>query len=221
MLVSKLKDADELRGLLNKHQVIFLIGCNGCAEVCETGGSKAVSKMESFLVAEGKKVTGKFNIDFLCNKALVHRRMRRAEKDISDSSAILVMSCGIGVQVVAEITSKPVYPATNTVSIGGTQGLWLGEERCGNCGSCYLGITGGICPITKCTKELVNGPCGGAKNGKCEIDPEKECGWELIYNKLAEIGMLENMRKILEPRNHRNMEPSAETKKNIFWAIEK
>ncbi|HDN97602.1 MAG TPA: 5,10-methylenetetrahydrofolate reductase [bacterium] len=221
MLYTELKKIDEILKLTRKEKRIFLIGCNGCAEVCETGGEKALNEMEMKLEENGKEIVGKVNIEFLCSRILVMKKLKRYLKKIENSEAILVFSCGIGVQVVSKVIDKPVYPATDTVYLGGFQGLWPGEERCEECGMCYLGITGGICPITFCTKQLVNGPCGGANNGKCEIDPEKDCGWVLIYERLRKINKLDILKEIQKPRDFKKMEPSKNVKGKIFFNIDK
>jgi len=221
MIYTELKNFDEIKKFLDCKDGIFLLGCNGCAEACETGGAKVLEMMKEKIEQEGKKITGSANIDFLCSKDLIIKRLKRHIKEIRESSAILVFSCGIGVQAVSNVVNKPVYPATDTISFGGFQGVWPGEERCAQCGTCYLGITGGICPITACTKELVNGPCGGTNDGKCEIDSEKDCGWALIYDRLKKIGKLDFLKEFQKPRNFRKMEPTGEIKKTVFFAIDK
>ena len=221
MLYTELKKIDEILKLTEKEKKIFLVGCNGCAEVCETGGEKVLDEVKIKLEENGKEIAGKVNIEFLCSRILVMKKLKRYLKKIEDSEAILVFSCGIGVQVISKVVDKPVYPATNTVYLGGFQGLWPGEERCAECGTCYLGITGGICPITFCTKELINGPCGGAKDGKCEIDPEKDCGWVLIYERLKKINKLDILKEIQSPRDFKKMEPAKKIKEQIFFNIDR
>jgi len=108
----------------------------------------------------------------------------------------LVLSCGIGVQAVSNVVNKTVRPALNTMSLGGFQGLWPSEERCGQCGDCVLDLTGGICPITRCAKSLLNGPCGGSSNGKCEISKDIDCAWHLIIERLEALGELDRIKPI-------------------------
>ncbi len=131
------------------------------------------------------------------------------------------MTCGIGVQAVAKVVDKVVHPAANTVSLGGLQGLWPSDERCQACGDCALDYTGGICPIAFCAKGLLNGPCGGAQDGKCEVDPEKDCGWQLIYERLEKIGRLENLKQIHKPRDHSKMLPSKDLRQTYVYDLEK
>jgi hypothetical protein len=155
MLFTQDKPLDEVLESLGKEKNIFLLACNGCAEACGTGGQEALSAMKTEVEKAGKKPTGTCLVDFLCNKVLVTTRLAR------------------------EV--KVVHPGANTVSLGGLQGLWPADERCEACGDCSLNYTGGICPVTCCAKGLLNGPCGGAQEGKCEVDPEKDCGWIKIY----------------------------------------
>jgi ferredoxin len=196
MLFTENKPIEEVLNSLGKEKNIFLLVCNGCAEVCETGGEKALSAMKTELGKAGKNITGTALVDFICNKILVATRLAREIDNIKQADSIIVLSCGIGVQAVSKVIDKVVHPAANTVSLGGLQGLWPSEERCQACGDCALDYTGGICPITFCAKGLLNGPCGGAQNGKCEVDREKDCGWQLIYERLRKVGRLENFGKI-------------------------
>lgn len=221
MLYTEMKAFEEIMKLLSNDGSVFLLGCNGCAEVCKTADEKTISEFEKNLKENGKEIAGKLIVDFMCSKILLIKRLERQKESLSKADSILVFSCGIGVQCAGAVSEKPVYPATNTIYLGGFQGLWPGEERCAQCGTCYLGITGGICPITFCAKELVNGACGGAKDGKCEIKTEKECGWNLIYERLKKIGRLELLKEFQTPRNFKKMEPDAKLRKSIHFAIDK
>ncbi|MCK4294585.1 MAG: methylenetetrahydrofolate reductase C-terminal domain-containing protein, partial [Planctomycetes bacterium] len=145
MLYTENKPADEILESLGKEKNIFLLACNGCAEVCETGGEKAVLQIQAELKKAGKNITGTCLVDFLCNKILVTSRLAREMDKLQQSDSILVLSCGIGVQAVSKIVDKVVHPAANTVSVGGLQGLWPSDERCQACGDCALDYTGGIC----------------------------------------------------------------------------
>lgn len=220
MLFTENKPTEEVLASLGAEKNIFLLGCNGCAEACETGGEKALSTIKAELEKAGKNVTSTTLVDFLCNKLLVATRLARETDKVKQSDSILVLSCGLGVQAVANVVDKVVHPAANTVSLGGLQGLWPSDERCQACGDCALDYTGGICPITFCAKSLLNGPCGGTKDGKCEVDSEKDCGWQLIYERLEKVGRLENIKKIHTPRDHSKMLPSSELRKTSFYDIE-
>jgi ferredoxin len=221
MIVSELKPVDEIAASLDKEKKVFIVGCGGCADACETGGHEDIEKVAAALKEKGKEVTGAQVIDFLCNKTLVGSRLMRKEAEILAAEAVLVCSCGIGVQAVANMVSKRVLTCTNTIAMGGTQGLWPSSERCNECGDCLLSQTGGICPLTACAKGLLNGQCGGAKDGKCEVTPERDCGWQLIYSRLKEIGR-EDLAVSTEPalRDYRNFEISDEHRKTTYWALE-
>ena len=221
MLLTKDKPLEEILESLGEEKNIFLLACNGCAEVCETGGEKGLSTMKAALEKAGKKITGTDSVDFLCNKVLVATRLNREMDKIEQADSILVLTCGIGVQVVSKIVNKVVHPSANTISVGGLQGLWASDERCQACGDCALDYTGGICPITFCAKSLLNGACGGTHNGKCEVDSEKDCGWQLIYERLEKIGRLENLKKFHKARDHSKMYPSKDLRETSFYDIEK
>ena len=221
MLFTEDKPLDEVLESLGTEKNIFLLACNGCAEACETGGEKALLAMKAGVEKAGKNVAGTALVDFLCNKVLVATRLAREMDKIKQADSILVLTCGIGVQAVSRVVDKVVHPAANTVSLGGLQGLWPSEERCQACGDCALDYTGGICPIAFCAKGLLNGPCGGAQDGKCEVDSEKDCGWQLIYERLEKVGRLENFKKIRTPRDHSKMLPSKELRETSFYDIEK
>lgn len=222
MLISELKPLDEILGYLNGEKSIFLVGCKGCAEACQTGGEKQVVEMKGGLEEEGKAVIGWTVIDFLCDKALVKMRLRAHGSRIASADSLLVMSCGIGVQAVAAVVEKVVHPACNTISVGGVQGTWPGSERCLQCGDCLLDWTGGICPLTACTKGLLNGPCGGAKDGRCEFEPEaRECGWHLIYERLKKLGRLDKLRDAPPLIKHyAKTQPPKSLRDTTFWALE-
>ena len=220
MIVSERKSWEEILSFLEEEKNIFLLVCGGCSEACETGGPEGLREAKDRLREAGKKVTAAVLIDFVCNKVLVGMRLNRYIDELKSSDSILVVSCGIGVQAVANMVDIPVQPADNTIHMGGFPGVWPGEERCFQCGDCRLADTGGICPYANCPKFLVNGACGGSDKGKCETDPEKDCVWTLIYERLKNIGKLENLRKIRPPRDYNLMLAPAERKKSMFWALE-
>ena len=221
MLYTELKPIEEILESLKEDKDIFLISCGGCPEACQTGGEKELIQIKKTLEEKGKNITGKVLIDFLCNKTLAGLRLSRYKEEIDKSTAVLVLSCGIGVQAISKVVSKPTYPALNTVSLGGFQGLWPSEERCEECGNCVLDLTGGICPVTFCSKSLLNGACGGSKDGKCEVDPERDCGWALIYERLKKMGRLERLKGFTSARNYQKMLPSQEIRNKPSYDIEK
>lgn len=221
MLVSELKPFEDILEYLDGEKNVFLVGCKGCAEACQTGGEAQVLEMKQKLEEEGKAITGYTIIDFACEKALVASKLRGHWSEVMDADSLLVMSCGIGVQATSAVIDKVVHPACNTISLGGAVGTWPGSERCRQCGDCVLDLTAGICPLTACTKGLLNGPCGGAKDGKCEFEPDvRDCGWHLIYERLKKLGQLDKMREIAPLKDRSKMQPPKHLRSTIMWALE-
>ncbi|MFC1632104.1 methylenetetrahydrofolate reductase C-terminal domain-containing protein [Candidatus Omnitrophota bacterium] len=220
MIFTEKKPIAEILKATAKDKNIFLAACNGCPESADTGGRAAVAELKKELEQAGKTVVGEALIDFLCNKTLVSMRLIRHKDKLKSADSIIVISCGIGVQAVAAILDKVVHPALDTVSLGGFQGLWPSDERCEQCGDCVLDSTGGICPIAFCSKSLLNGACGGTKEGKCEVDQEIDCGWHLIYERLKKTGKLENLKQFRKARNFKKMLPANKTRKITFYDIE-
>ena len=221
MILSKQKPWEEVLSYLDGENNVFILGCNGCAQASGTGGPTQVEEMKSKLGEINKKVTGSAIIDFLCQKALVKSRLRTKVEQIGAADSILVMTCGVGVQAVAAAVNKVCHPACDTVSLGGSRGEWKGSERCMECGECLLEYTGGICPLTACTKGLINGQCGGASKGKCELNPEKDCGWELIYKRMKGLNQLDKLRRFIAPKDYSKMMPDVKTMSTSLWALER
>ncbi len=220
MIVSERKSWEEILSFLEGEKDVFLVVCGGCSDACKTGGPQGLMEIKDKLTEAGKRITAALLIDFVCNKVLIGMRLNRYIGELKSSDSVLVSSCGIGVQAVANMVDVPVRPGDNTTYMGGFPGVWPGEERCLQCGDCRLADTGGICPYANCPKSLVNGACGGSDKGKCETDPEKDCVWALIYERLKNTGKLENLRKIYSARDYNLMVAPAERKKSIFWALE-
>ena len=221
MIVSQQKPWEEILGYLDGEDGIFILGCNGCAQASGSGGPTQVAEMQQKLEGAGKEVTGTMVIDFLCQKALVKSRLRARTEQVAAADSILVMTCGLGAQAVAASVNKVCHPSCDTVNMGGSRGEWPSDERCMECGECLLEYTGGICPLTACTKSLTNGACGGAREGKCELDPEKDCGWELIYQRLKQKDQLGQLRKFIPPKSWDKMMPNPKTMSTALWALEK
>ncbi|MBU1084119.1 MAG: methylenetetrahydrofolate reductase C-terminal domain-containing protein [Candidatus Omnitrophota bacterium] len=207
MIITRQKPfSDILKGLEGKEK-IFLFGCGLCATTCKTGGEKDLAAMEKLLAREDKKVTGWIVLEPSCSLLEIKRAYRDKKAEIAFSDAILSMSCGGGTQAIAEIIEdKDILPSNNTLFQGEISKMTLREARfeqkCSLCGECALAETETICPVTQCPKSLVNGPCGGVKQGKCETDRERDCVWIRIYERLKKKGRIDNLRKRKEPPDH-------------------
>jgi len=204
MIIAERKPLEEIKDMLTGYRRILVVGCRTCVTICWAGGEKEVGILSSQLrlaLGDGISIT-EATVERQCEREMV---IQELGDKVHEAEAILSMGCGAGVQTIAEIyEEKPVFPALNTTFIGKpeAEGVWV--ENCAACGDCMLYWTGGICPVVRCAKGLLNGPCGGTrKGGKCEIDPEKDCAWVLIYRRLEKQGRLDLMRKYYEPRNHR------------------
>ena len=190
MLITKLKSGEDLQSLLPEK--VFILQCRGCGEV--SFPEQEADELTRALLAAGR-VTGVLTTDYICSPENLALRLERRRAMIDEADGVLVLSCGVGVQTVsALLDGKSVYAGCDTVRLPGFQGVTPLEVDCGQCGQCYLNLTGGICPITACSKSLVNGQCGGARNGRCEVDPDMECGWERIYRRLEALGRLDALK---------------------------
>ena len=201
MLISEQKPLQEILTYLDGEKSIFLVGCKGCAEGWGSGGEKQVAGMKNSLQEKGKTVTGSVLVDMLCDAALTRLKLRSYKKEIAAADSIMVLTDGSGVQTVAEVVNKTVHPGCNTLSSGGAHAEWKESERCLECGDCVLEFTGGICPIARCSKHLLNGPCGGSQGGKCEVDPSIPCVWQQIVDHLAKLGRLDKLERLVTPKN--------------------
>ena len=191
------KPVEEIVKYLEKCQWVHIIGCGTCATLCHTGGKSEVIEMKEKLEASGKKVTGWMVIPTACDE-LTRDALRANAEDVDAADCILAMTCAVGVQTIAIHLkeTKPVYPALDTLFLGMEESPGHFVEACLQCGSCVLGRTASICPLVRCAKSLLNGPCGGSVGGKCEISPDVPCAWQMIYDRLAEMGRLDIMEEI-------------------------
>ena len=200
IVVTEQKPSEEIMQYLEKCQSVYLAGCGTCATICHTGGKSEVLEMKDKLEAAGKKVTGWMVIPTACDE-LTRDALRENIEAVNAADCILVMSCAFGVQTVALHANSPVYPALNTLFIGQEESPGYFTELCMQCGNCILGRTAAICPLVRCAKSLFNGPCGGSVEGKCEISPDIPCAWQLIIDRLQELGQLEQLDEIVPPRD--------------------
>jgi len=198
--ITKQKPFEEIQEQLADFERPFIIGCGTCTTMTKTGGIDQVLEMKDRLQELGKRVSGWTVIPTACDE-MTEVAMKENDGAIQNAGCILAMTCALGIHRMGLYLSRPVIPALDTlfIAVEDTPGYF--REACAQCGQCILGETAGICPITACHKGLVNGPCGGTNNGKCEIDKEKDCAWTLIYQRLKDQNRLDLMRKYHPARN--------------------
>jgi len=205
MIIAEQKPLDELKALLGDAQKVAVVGCGTCVTVCFAGGAREAAivsaslRMASRLDGAPKEVS-----DVVVQRQCEWEYLDEIAEQVAEADIVLSLGCGIGVQAMVEHFPKAwVVPGLNTSFLGlpTEQGVWA--ERCAACGDCILGITGGICPIARCSKSLLNGPCGGSEAGHCEIDPDIPCAWQLIYDRLSSMGKLDVLLELQPPKNWR------------------
>ncbi len=204
MIVADRKKVPEIRDMIKKHDRVLLVGCGTCVTVCLAGGEREIGilgsalRMALKLIGRKKQVVDEYTIERQCEDAFIDTLAERA----SGYDAIVSFGCGAGVQALAErFPDTPVYPGLNTQFIGilESQGVWM--EKCAGCGACRLGEFAGICPITRCAKHLLNGPCAGSRDGVCEVNPDLECGWQLIYDRAKAMDILDTLEATAAPQD--------------------
>ena len=208
MIGTSNKPEQEVLDAVEGYQKIVVVGCNGCAKVCNTGGEPQVAAMAETMRTNGKDVVLEVTPERTCYINHTLAAFSGKEKELKDADAVLVLGCGGAMQVARQATEDmglaiPVKIALD--SVGHMDTVVAGElalEQCQECGECVLNETGGICPVTKCAKSLLNGPCGGAQNGKCEVDPDRDCAWILIYERLKALGELDSLSGYKDPKDH-------------------
>jgi ferredoxin len=201
MIITKQKKINDILNSVGEGPV-FIAGCNECATVCHTGGEKEVLEMKDTLDEKGIEVTGWTVLEPACHLLNDKRILRKYENEVNKAKKILVLACGNGVQTLAEI-----FEETDIVS--GTDTLFLGEikhtndfeKRCDMCGDCVTDLFGGLCPVSRCPKGMLNGPCGGSIDGKCEVNRDMPCVWNTIYDRLKNKGKLNQLKEIRDPKD--------------------
>jgi ferredoxin len=199
MIVAKGKPLEEIIAAVKDSQSVLVAGCNECVTVCEAGGSKEVGVLAAalrlYFQNQGRKVqVDEITLERQCDREYV----TQAREEVEPHQVVISLACGVGCQFLAEeYASLPVLPGVNTLFMGGAleRGVW--SERCQGCGNCLLALTGGICPVARCAKRLLNGPCGGSTGGKCEISKEVDCAWHLIIERLKALGRLQDYEQII------------------------
>ena len=203
MITGEQKSLEEIQSLLGDAEKVLVVGCGTCVTVCFAGGSREAQILSSSLRMASKLQDHPQDVtDVTVQRQCEWEYLDEIEKEIAEADVVLSLACGIGVQAIAEhFPNTWVVPGLNTTFLGlpVEQGVW--EERCAACGDCVLGLTGGICPIARCSKSLLNGPCGGSEDGHCEIDPDVPCAWQLIFDRLTSMGKQESMLELQMPKN--------------------
>jgi ferredoxin len=193
MIVADKKPIEEIIEDIKDHEKVLVLGCNECVTVCEAGGKKEVgilaSALRMYFLNQGKEMKiDEKTLERQCD----HEYLEEIRNIVDQYDAIVSIACGVGVQFTAEkYHSTPIYPGVNTCFMGATEERGLWTERCQGCGQCILSRTGGICPVSRCAKRVMNGPCGGSSNGMCEIDKELVCAWQLIVERLKALNRFE------------------------------
>jgi ferredoxin len=205
MIIAEQKPFEEIKGLVGSAQKVLVVGCGTCVTVCFAGGSREAAilaaslRMASKLDGDPKDVT-----DVTVQRQCEWEYLDTIAEQVNEADLVLSLGCGIGVQAIAEHFPKTwVVPGLNTSFLGlpAEQGVWV--ERCAACGDCILGLTAGVCPIARCSKSLLNGPCGGSQDGHCEVNEDIPCAWQLIYDRLKSLDKLEMLSEIRPPKNWR------------------
>jgi ferredoxin len=205
MIVGEQKPIDEIKKMVAPYKKLLVLGCGTCVKTCFAGGEDEVAALSSALRMALKKdgVTIEISeqtIERQCENEFI----QEAAEAIDNSEAILSLACGAGVQAMARRFAKdPVLPGINTTFIGVQESTGVFTEECQGCGNCGLGTFGGVCPITRCSKKLLNGPCGGSQNGKCEVGEDTECAWHQIIIRLEALGQIGNLRTYIPPKNEK------------------
>jgi len=194
MIVAERKPIEEIIEFVKNCKKILIVGCNECVTVCYAGGKKEVGILASALkMAFTKEGKGLEITEVTLERQCDHEYLEEIRNIIEDYDAVISLACGVGVQFMAEkYLRTPIFPGVNTCFMGVTEERGVWSERCQACGQCILGQTAGICPISRCAKRILNGPCGGSTNGKCEINKEVDCAWQLIIDRLKELGRLDD-----------------------------
>lgn len=205
MIVGERKPIDEIWGMLKGYKKVFVLGCNTCVAICFAGGEKEAGILASQLRMKAKQEGVEMQVtEGAIERQCEHEFFDLAREQIENADCILSIACGAGIQFTGEkFPHKIVLPGLNTTGIDVVEAKGVFAERCQSCGDCILHLTGGICPITRCSKSILNGPCGGSHDGKCEVNPEIPCGWQLIYDRLKLQGRLELLDEIIPAKDWR------------------
>jgi len=201
MIITVQKNFSDLMSQIGRDDKVFIIGCAGCATKCKTGDETAILKLSDKFKQNNRQVCGFTVLDTACDIRIARKELAKNDK-FKQASLIVALTCGAGIQAVEKVTSLKIAAGLDGLFVGTTERIGVYNQYCSTCGKCIVDQTAGICPVTRCSKGLLNGPCGGFVNGKCEVDCEKDCAWVLIYEKLKKTNSVDKFKNgYIAPRN--------------------
>ncbi|MFC1825931.1 methylenetetrahydrofolate reductase C-terminal domain-containing protein [Thermodesulfobacteriota bacterium] len=203
MIVGEQKPIAEIKEIVTPYKKLLILGCGTCVKTCFAGGEDEVATLTSALRLVFKKEGQEIEIEeFTIERQCENEFIQEAADAIARNDSVLSLACGAGVQAIARrFATTSVLPGVNTTFIGVLESPGVFTEECSGCGNCELAVFGGVCPVTRCSKKLLNGPCGGSMDGKCEVNPDTACAWQLIIERLKALGQLDNLRGYIPPKN--------------------
>ena len=203
MIVGEQKSIEEIKQIVSPYKKVLILGCGTCVKTCFAGGEDEVAVLASALRLAFKKDGRQIEVEeFTVERQCEDEFVQESAEAIARNESVLSLACGAGVQAIARrYEETPVLPGVNTTFLGVLEKHGLFTEECSGCGDCQLAVFGGVCPFTRCAKKLLNGPCGGSREGRCEVDPETDCAWNLIIYRLKLLGQLNNLRAYVPPKN--------------------
>lgn len=202
MIITKHKDIQNILDSISSYDKVAVLGCSECATVCRTGGPEELEIIKEILEENDKTVPVSLVLTTSCNDLTTKKDLKSIKNELSDCDVVLSFACGNGVQTLSKFLDIPVLPGNNTLFVGERIRSGIFEENCRTCGDCVLGRTAAICPVSRCSKGLLNGACGGSTDGKCEINPEQDCAWVLIYDRLKDQDNIELLESIHPVRSY-------------------
>ena len=203
MITGEQKPIKEIIKIVEPYKSLLVLGCGTCVKTCFAGGEDEVAVLASALRLAFQKTGKKIQVkEFTIERQCENEFIQEAANEVAQSDAVLSLACGAGVQAIAKrYSAVPVLPGVNTTFIGIQESRGIFTEECSGCGNCELAKFGGICPVTRCAKKILNGPCGGSQNGKCEINPDTDCAWHLIIDRLTALALMDNLKACIPPKN--------------------
>ncbi|MHB1274816.1 MAG: methylenetetrahydrofolate reductase C-terminal domain-containing protein [Candidatus Humimicrobiaceae bacterium] len=203
MITGEQKPIKEIINIVEHYKSLLILGCGTCVKTCFAGGEDEVAVLASALRLAFQKTGKKIQVkEFTIERQCENEFIQEAANEVAQSDAVLSLACGAGVQAIAKrYAAVPVLPGVNTTFIGIQESRGIFTEECSGCGNCELAKFGGICPVTRCAKKILNGPCGGSQNGKCEINPDTDCAWQLIIDRLTALDLMDNLKAYIPPKN--------------------